>query len=62
MEELIGKQRVQQWEYHRVNVWMKEGVMEILEHFGKLGWELVSFMPNPANSISHLAYFKRPLP
>lgn len=62
MSELIGKVKVQQWEYHRVHMDMRGEVMGVLKDMGNDGWELVSFSPNPKNSISHFAYFKRPLP
>ena len=69
MEELIGKPRVQQWEYklvriHLIKKWLglvsyipEESVSDLLEGLGLLGWELCS---ERSDSQGCAYIFKRP--
>lgn len=60
MSDLIGKPKVQQWEYHRLYLYASENIMDKLYSVGERGWELVSIVNDPSRLDNSWAYFKRP--
>lgn len=61
MDELIGKPKVQQWEYHREFTKMETvGVDEFLNVLGGDGWELMQVLERNTHGWYYI--FKRPLP
>lgn len=59
MDDLIGKPKVQQWEY--VTVYPKEKttmIHETLNSYGELGWELCEVIEHKEGGVIYI--FKRP--
>lgn len=51
---------MQTWEYLTAPL-LVHATKQILDNFGRDGWELVQVVPGPAGGDQLVAYFKRPL-
>lgn len=62
MSELIGKVKVQQWEYTAEFNYSQYPTKPALNSYGSEGWELVSIVQPTDSNAPWILYFKRPLP
>lgn len=61
MSELIGKVKVQQWEYLAEFNYSEYPTPNTLNSFGRDGWELVSIAQPNSGVAPWILYFKRPI-